>query len=107
MNNKLIELTQKIYKNQINIIQGCREVVKFLAWHEELIDHNDELFLIFRAIDSDTDDYPILESERRLWNQEALKKLDLEVNKYIDSVKPSVYKKCQEIIDKYGSDIEK
>lgn len=97
ISGRLCNLANQLLANEIDIVSASRTInkLRFSA------DPEDELFLIFRAIDSDTDDYPVLESQRDLWNRESLKKLDEEVSHYLESVKPQVYEACREIIKRF------
>jgi hypothetical protein len=55
-------------------------------------------FFSIRAIDSETDHFPI-GAMRENCSENFLKKSDKEIAEYLDKVKPSIISSCKEIIN--------
>lgn len=63
---------------------------------------NDEPFISFRGIDSETDDYPLGDVRAR-WNPAALAREDAKRERYEEEVRESVKEGCRALLAKYES----
>ena len=96
--NKLLELANAMISGNVNLIDGCREMVEI----SRIPDYSeDSIFIIFVGVDSETDDIP-RGHVRKAFAEEALKKLDNEADEYIQRVKPEIIKACEDLIKKYS-----
>lgn len=95
---KAVFIAQNIVNESIGLVDGCRQIVS-LRLCQEIRDDPD--FLTIRGFESETDEFPIGEV-RKHYNQEALKKLDTELNSYVARVKPIIISACENIIKKYS-----
>lgn len=95
---KAVEVASKILDRKIGLIEGVRKLVSL---QNEMGSANDEDFLVFKGIESETDELPIGEA-RRNWNEAALKDKDAEIEEYEDKVRTSVFDACRRFIQKHG-----
>ncbi len=94
-NNKLIVIAEKMLKDQIDLIKGCREI---LSLSNKTLNPMNEMFIPFRAIDSETDHLPLDEVRPRC-SEAYLFKADKEKTDYLDEDTRSILKEsCQKLI---------
>lgn len=96
---KIVALCEALLQEEIGIIAGARRL-KGLG-HELCGDH-DEDFLIFVAIDSETDHLPV-DREWRNWSVDALERKDREITEYEGSVKDDAFAACKVLIERFGT----
>ena len=97
--NKKSHAINKVYKAVIDILNGRQDIIKgsrAIAAFADDIDDKNEIFNIFRLIDSESDDFP-LGKERELYNKKYLAKLDSEMLEYLEEYKERVHKQCYKL----------
>jgi len=97
---KIINIANRIIRNEINVVEGSREIVK-LRYNTNA--HDDRIFDPFIAVDSDTDHIPLDENIRKNFGSDYLKKSDKELREYIKEMKPSIISDCHAIIKKFSN----
>lgn len=97
LRGKIVAVCELLLKEKLGVIAGSRELV---ALGSELFDKHDEDFLPFVAIDSETDHLPV-DSERRNWSDEALKRKDEEISEYEAAAKQNVFTACRILISRF------
>jgi hypothetical protein len=95
---KAVATAEDIVAGKISIITGSH-ILSRLAYALD-ISENDDDFLIFSAIASETDDLPI-GPERKLWAHEALKEKDAEIRRCEDLFRLNATEACKSIIRKW------
>ena len=93
LKSELLDAATKLINDEIYFIEGIRIIKSRL----ELVKLDDDDINLFRGIDSETDDVPVGDT-RKLWNKEALKKVDDELIDYINQEKTQVVKVCKKIL---------
>ncbi|MHC5831030.1 MAG: hypothetical protein ACYT04_87495, partial [Nostoc sp.] len=91
---KIIEVAKKIINQEIDLLYGCRKLV----YLKRELKEPQKAFFVLRGIDSETDIFPISQPEIKLWNPNALSRLDKEKNEYISLVKEEMIEACRKII---------
>lgn len=94
---KIIAICEAILKEEIGIIAGSRRL-KSLGY--ELSGDHDEDFLLFVAIDSETDHLPV-DWERRNWSDEALSIKDREICEAEAFYKEDAFTACRKLIERF------
>lgn len=94
---KIVETCQSLVNDDINFIEGCRQLVTL---RNQLNLENDPDFLPFVGVASETDDYPE-PSIRENFSSDYLKRIDEEVSDYIALTHPSIADACSVLISKY------
>jgi len=92
------DIAQGVMDGRICITEASRTLTR-LAFRLGLED--EEIFIGFRGIDSETDTFPLGEV-RALWNPLALLREDIERERYEAEVRESVVIDCAELVRKYG-----
>ena len=95
---KAVGIASNILDGKIGLIEGLRKLVPL---QNEFGNPNEDEFLVFKAIESETDEFPISEA-RSSWSEAALKEKDAEIQEYEDQVRASVHDACRRFIQKYG-----
>jgi hypothetical protein len=98
LRGKLIAICEAILKEEIGIIAGSR---RLNGLGNELCGDNDEDFLIFIAIESETDHLPV-DWERRNWSDEALQRKDREIAETEAVHQDRVFAACKRLIGRFG-----
>jgi hypothetical protein len=93
-----LEVAKQIIDKEISIVEGCRTLTNLRL----NIDPDNEIFLLFRGVSSETDDYPLGEA-RKYWDEKALAKLDTEIKEYENRIREDVNKACWHLIEKLSS----
>lgn len=96
---KIIEIANKMLKGEINLAKGSREIVSL---KNKIEDSENNIFNTFIMVDSDTDHIPLDQHVRKIWNKNALKELDKELDEYIQDMKLSIITGCKNLIKYYG-----
>lgn len=92
---KIIDTASKMLRDEINLVEGSYKIYRLRF---ALDNPDDNIFNTIIAVVSDTDHIPLDEDVRKRWNQDALKKLDKELEGYIADMKPSILSACKDIL---------
>ena len=95
---KVVAICEAMLREEIGVIAGSRRLT---GLGFELFDDHDEDFLMFVAIDSETDHLPV-DLERQNWNIEALERKDKEIENYEASAKTDALETCRKLIKKFA-----
>jgi hypothetical protein len=96
---EVVYVSKEIIDNKIGIIEGVRKLSKL--HHIVSKDAFDPDFIIFTAIDSETDGLPV-GAVREHWSLSALEIKKKEVKKAEHLYKEQVIKACKNLISKYN-----
>jgi len=83
---------------EVNLIAGVRRILSLSA---AIGDIGNEVFIPIRAIDSETDHFP-LGDVRLNWEPSALSRVDVEMKDYLADAKEDILRSCQEIVQLYS-----
>jgi hypothetical protein len=95
---KAITTAEEMIAGKTGIIAGSR-MLSGLRFELD-VPEDDEDFLSFVAIDSETDDLPVGQ-EREFWSPEALKEKDVEIQRCEDIYRQSATEACESIIRRW------
>ncbi len=95
---KIVKIANKILKEEINLALGCRQIYRLKGNTD---DSDNEIYNIFILVASDTDHIPLDQHVRKIWNKNALKELDKELDEYIQDMKLSIITACEKLIRYY------
>ena len=98
---EIVSVSRSILEGKIDIIEGVR---KLCALRTLMDNPEDEVFLPIRAIDLETDHFPI-GNQRANWAPESLKKLDQEIEEYLADARDDIFESCREIIRAYSDEL--
>jgi hypothetical protein len=84
-------------KGEIDPLTAARRITKLRF---ETANPDDDLFMPFRTVDSDTDRFPVGEV-RRSCSPEYLQRADAELAAYLKEATPDLLKACDELIERY------
>jgi hypothetical protein len=93
----IVDICQSLLNDDINFIEGCRQLVSL---RNRLNLEDDPDFFPFVGVTSETDDYPEL-SIRDNFSTDYLKRVDEEISDYIALAGPSIADACRVLISKY------
>jgi hypothetical protein len=96
--SKLVQVARDMLENRINLIEGCK---KICALRHELSDPENDIFLPIRAIDSETDHFP-LGTVRDGCAENYLRRVDEEMLHYLEDARDDIRAACREIIRALG-----
>lgn len=91
---ELISLSTAMLEGKINLIEGVR---KICSLRHEVGDPDNEVFLPIRAIDSETDHFPVGKIRERC-TREYLQRMDKEMQLYLADAKDDILTSCREIV---------
>lgn len=91
---ELISVATSMLDGKMNLIEGVR---KICSLRHAVGDPENEVFLSIRAIDSETDHFPIGQVRERC-AREYLQRIDKEMESYLADAKDDILKACQEIV---------
>ena len=94
-----IDLARNILEGEVGVIAGCIQMNRI---GHELFDRpeEDEDFVIFIAIDSETDHLPT-EKTSKFWDNTILKEKQIEINNIENYYRDYVFTACRSIIKRY------
>ncbi|MEW6639818.1 MAG: DUF2489 domain-containing protein [Pseudomonadota bacterium] len=95
---EIVSVSRSVLEGDINTIEGIRKICALRMFMDN---PQDEVFLAIRAIESETDHFPIGD-QRANRAPEALKKLDQKVEEYLADARDDIYEACREIIRLYS-----
>jgi hypothetical protein len=96
---ELIGLAKKMLEGEIDLIEGVRRIN---ALRFEVGEPDSEPFMAIRAVDSETDHFP-LGSVRERYSPEALRRVDVEMENYLLEASEDIRRACDQIIRVFGS----
>jgi hypothetical protein len=96
--NQVVDVCKAILNDEMQILLGVRKLCRL---HCELFKQIDDDFVLFIAIDSETDELPIGD-ERQYWNEKVLIEKDREIAEYETRVKPEVFDACRTLIERFS-----
>ena len=95
---KIVAICEAALAEEIGIIAASR---RLSALGLKLFDGHDEDFIMFDAVDSETDHLPV-DTERRNWDAEALKRKDAEIAEAETFYKNDVIAACRKLIERFA-----
>jgi hypothetical protein len=96
--HEIVRVARRIVDGSVGVIEGAREMtrVHFRSHSKE----EDEEFLVFVGINSETDHLPVGEV-RRHWSTEALERKDAEIRKAEEFFRDRALSAAQALIRRY------
>jgi hypothetical protein len=94
---KIVSTAKAILSSEIGIIAGSRDLLRL---SQEIGCEMEEDFILFVAMESETDHLPV-DSERQYWDKEALKRKDVEIAEYESFHKYQAFEACRRIIGRF------
>jgi hypothetical protein len=91
---ELLSVANAMLREELNLIEGVRKVCSLRHLVEE---PNSEVFVSFRAIDSETDHFPIGELRSR-YAKDKVDQLDQEMHRYLIDAREEILSACQELV---------
>lgn len=98
LHGKIVSIREAMLREEIGIIAASRRLVS-LGF--ELFANHDKDFLMFVAIDSETDHLPV-DLERQNWSVEALERKDQEIVNYEAIAKEDALETCRKLIKRFA-----
>jgi len=95
---RVVELATGILAGSVQALEGCHELAS-LRWEVE-VDEGDKDFLIFAAISSETDSLPVGQV-RAHWSQEALARLEPQIQSAVAWATAQATPACQSVIQRF------
>ncbi|MCM2263858.1 MAG: DUF2489 domain-containing protein [Desulfuromonadales bacterium] len=92
--SELITIASSMIDGNLHLIEGVRKVCSL---RHSIGQPESELFLLFRAVDSETDHYPLGDA-RQHFADDYLHKLDAEMSEYLADTKEEILSACRTII---------
>ena len=99
---EIIAIAQEMLSGKIHLISGCR-MIRGLRYDTDRSD--DEFFFTFRAVDSETDHFP-LGKVRELCDEDYLKRVDKEISDYLANAGEDIRRACSNLIQTLSSDLQ-
>ena len=99
---EIIRVAKEMLAGAVDLIIGCR-VITGLSCNTD--DPQDEIYLPFIALDSETDHLP-MGSVRELCDPDYLKRVDKEINRYNELAREDIHKACVELVKKLSHELE-
>lgn len=91
---KIVRVAEAMIEGKMQLIQGCREICGLLS---HTLEPERDAFLAIKAIDSETDHFP-LGDVRRECAPDYLKRMDCEMDRYIEAAREDILHVCHELI---------
>ena len=98
MRGKIAATCEAMLAEEIGVIAASRRLTRFGL---SLFDGHDKDFMIFRAIDSETDHLPV-DIERHNWSVDALERKDKEIANAEALYKDDASAACRKLIERFG-----
>ena len=96
--NELIAVATAMIDGKMNLIEGVRRIT---ALRHDTENPNDQVFMPIRAVESETDHFPI-GSVRARCAPDYLKRADQEMELYLAEAKDDILAACREIVRAYS-----
>jgi hypothetical protein len=97
LKKRVCSIAADITQGKVGIVLGVRQLEPLLL---RLNMDMDADLMIIKAVDSDSDEYPMGEV-RRFWNPEKLKEIDLDREEFEKFYQKDVFNACRILIDKF------
>ena len=94
---KIVAICEATLAEEIGIIAASR---RLSALGFELFDGRHEDFIMFDAVDTETDHLPV-DKERKNWSEEALQRKDAEIAEAEDFHKDEVIAACRKLMKRF------
>lgn len=94
---ELVLLAQDMLSDKVNLIEGVR---KICSLRFAIADPENDVFIPFRAIESETDHYP-LGKARIICSEDYLRRVDDQIESYLENTKQVIFDGCRDIIRLY------
>jgi len=91
---ELVFVATSMLGGKINLIEGVR---KICSLRHAIGDPDNEVFMMIRAIESETDHFPLGQMRERC-AKDYLQRVDNEMQNYIIDAKEDILKACREIV---------
>ena len=95
---ELIAVAAAMIDGKMNLIEGVRKIT---ALRHDVENPDDEIFMPIRAIESETDHFPIGPA-RAQYAPDYLKRADEEIERYLADAKDNILAACREIVRVYS-----
>lgn len=95
---ELVGLANSMLAGEINLIEGVR---KICSLRFAISDPENDVFVPLRAIDSETDHYPLGEMRARCAD-DYLRRMDAEMEGYLAEARQDILDACRDIIRTYS-----
>lgn len=95
---ELVGLANAMLAGEVNLIEGVR---KMCSLRFAISDPENDVFIPLCAIDSETDHYPLGEMRARCADG-YLRRIDTEMENYLEEVRQDILDVCRDIIRIYG-----
>ncbi len=92
--SELVAVATAMIEGRMHLIEGARRIC---ALRHAVGQPENEVFMPIRAIESETDHFPLGEMRARCAN-DYLQRMDDEMNRYLDSARQDILSACKEII---------
>ena len=92
--HELVAVASGVLAGNVNLIEGVRRIC---ALRVAIDDPENEVFFSIRAIESDTDSFP-LGSMRSNYSEDYLKRVDVEMDRYLADARDDIWQACREIV---------
>lgn len=94
---KIIAICEAVLAEEIGVIAASRRLTGLGL---QLFDAHDDDFSTFCAVDTETDHLPV-DIERKNWDEEALKRKDVEIAAAEAFYKDQVTEACKKLIERF------
>jgi hypothetical protein len=95
---ELVSVAEAMIVGKMDLIEGVRKIT---ALRHEIGDGDDQVFVPIRAIESETDHFPV-GAIRTQYTSDYLKRLDEEMTLYLADAKQDILGACREIVRMYS-----
>ena len=97
--SELVAVATAMIEDRLNLIEGAR---KICALRHQVGDPENEVFMPLRAIDSETDHFPLGEM-RSHCAADYIQEVDVEINRYLAAARQDILLACREIVHVFSS----
>lgn len=91
---EVVATAQAMLQGEMDLIEGCR---RLCSLRFKLADPQNAVFLPIRAIESETDHFPLGEVRNRC-APDYLHRMDAEMERYLADAREDILKGCREIV---------
>ena len=96
--NELVAVANAMLDGRVNLLEGVRKICSLRHDSEK---PDSDVFLTFRAVDSETDRFPLGEL-RSMYDKVKLAKLDEEMTAYVEDAKDDIFRACKNLIREFS-----
>lgn len=96
--SEILHTVTALRKGEMDPLTAARRITKLRF---ETANPDDDVFMPFRAVASDTDRFPVGEA-RRSCAPDYLQRVDAELAAYLKEATPDLLKACDELIARFG-----